>query len=84
MTASRGISESSYGSKVGPSVFPFLLGAILIGLSLAVVYGAVRGADTGKRQPAGDYRRLGALAAGIVVYILAFEPLGYVVSTSCS
>ena len=31
IVASRGITSSSYGSNVGPSVFPTLLGVILVG-----------------------------------------------------
>ncbi|MHB0895918.1 MAG: tripartite tricarboxylate transporter TctB family protein [Spirochaetales bacterium] len=79
--ASRGITSSSYGSNVGPAVFPTLLGIILMGLSAIVIYGAITFKGAEKPKSGRDYKRLAALIAAIIVYIALFEPLGYVIST---
>jgi putative tricarboxylic transport membrane protein len=78
---SLGISRSSYGSTVGPNVFPFGLGVILILLALIVIYQARRYADRPKEKRAPDFRRFGLLFLATIVYVLVFESLGYVIST---
>ena len=79
--ASRKITSSSYGSNVGPAVFPTLLGIILIGLSAIVIYGAITFKGTEKPKSGSNSRRLAVLIGAIIVYIAIFEPLGYVIST---
>lgn len=79
--ASRGITSSSYGSNVGPSVFPTLLGIALIGLSVAVIYKALSFRGEGKKASAGDFRTLGTVILAAAAYIFIFEPAGYVIST---
>ncbi|MFA4949117.1 MAG: tripartite tricarboxylate transporter TctB family protein [Candidatus Krumholzibacteriia bacterium] len=81
VAASRGISKSSYGSNVGPAVFPTLLGIILMALSVIVIYAAVTAKGTGKPASGRNYKRLAALIGATIVYIAIFEPLGYVIST---
>ncbi|PKL07290.1 MAG: tripartite tricarboxylate transporter TctB family protein [Spirochaetae bacterium HGW-Spirochaetae-9] len=81
VAASRGITRSSYGSNVGPAVFPTLLGIILIGLSIIVISKAIAYKGTEKVIANLNYRRLAALIGAIAVYIVIFEPLGYVIST---
>ncbi len=81
VAGSLGISQSSYGITVGPNVFPFGLGVILILLSLVVIYQARRHPAKARRSGTRDYRRLGLLFLATVVYVFVFETLGYVIST---
>ena len=78
---SLGISRSSYGSTVGPNVFPFGLGTILMVLALIVLYQARRYTDRAKEKRAPDFRRFGLLLLATIVYMFIFESLGYVIST---
>lgn len=78
---SLGISRSSYGSTVGPNVFPFGLGVALILLALIVIWQARRYPERTKEKAASDFRRFGLLFAATVVYVFVFESLGYIVST---
>jgi putative tricarboxylic transport membrane protein len=81
ITASMGISKSSYGSNVGPNIFPLGLGAVLVFLSLIVIYKA-RGYKTSSQEKTRrDYRRFALVLSATLAYILLFEPLGYVIST---
>jgi len=81
VVGSLGISKSSYGSTVGPNVFPFGLGIILILLSLIVITRARHSTDKTKEKRAPDYRRFGLLLLATIVYVFVFESLGYVIST---
>ena len=81
VAGSLGISKSSYGSTVGPSVFPFGLGTILMLLALIVIYQARRYPDQVKEKRAPDYRRFGLLLLATIVYVFVLESLGYVIST---
>jgi len=81
VVTSRGITSSSYGSNVGPAVFPTLLGIILMGLSAIVIYGAIVYKGPEKAKSSHNYKKLFILIASIVVYILIFERLGYIIST---
>jgi putative tricarboxylic transport membrane protein len=78
---SLGISQSSYGSTVGPNVFPFGLGVILILLALIVITQARRYPEKAKEKHTPDYRRFGLLFLATIVYVFIFESLGYVIST---
>jgi putative tricarboxylic transport membrane protein len=81
ITASTGISRSSYGSNVGPNIFPLGLGAILVFLSLIVIY-KVRGYKAKPQEKTRrDYKRFALVLSATFAYILLFEPLGYVIST---
>ena len=81
IVGSRSITQSSYGSKVGPNVFPFGLGLILVLLSLIVIYQARRHAGTAIEKGVRDYKRFGLLLLTTIVYVFVFESLGYVIST---
>jgi putative tricarboxylic transport membrane protein len=81
IVGSMGISQSSYGSSVGPNVFPFGLGAILVLLSVIVIYQARHSTGTAKGKGEHDYTRFGLLLLATIVYVFVFEPLGYVIST---
>jgi putative tricarboxylic transport membrane protein len=81
LVGSTGISKSSYGSNVGPSIFPFGLGAILIFLSMLVIYKARNYRHAPATKGIRDYRRFALVLSATVVYVFVFEPLGYVIST---
>lgn len=81
ITASMGISKSSYGSNVGPNIFPLGLGAILVLLSLIVIYKARGYKVSLQEKEKRDYKRFTLVLAATFVYILLFEHLGYVIST---
>ena len=81
ITASMGISKSSYGSNVGPNIFPLGLGAILVFLSLIVIYKARGYKASPQEETRRDYRRFSLVLSATLAYILLFEPLGYVIST---
>jgi putative tricarboxylic transport membrane protein len=81
IVASTGISASSYGSKVGPNIFPTALGAILVLLSVIVIAQALRIKPAAKEKGQKNYKRFAMVLSSTFLYILLFEPLGYVIST---
>ncbi|EXX88479.1 transporter [Paenibacillus darwinianus] len=79
---SRKISESSYGSNVGPDIFPMGLGAILVLLSIRLFYEAMKapkGDSDGKTTP--DYKRFLMIAGAGALYAYYLEDIGYVIGT---
>ena len=81
IVASTGISASSYGSKVGPNIFPTGLGAILVFLSVIVITQARRVQPAAKGKGRKNYTRFALVLSSTFLYILLFETLGYVIST---
>jgi putative tricarboxylic transport membrane protein len=81
IVASSGISASSYGSKVGPNIFPTGLGAILVALSVIVIAQARGYAPAEKKGEPKNTKRFWLVLSSTFVYILLFETLGYVIST---
>jgi putative tricarboxylic transport membrane protein len=81
ITASTGISHSSYGSNVGPNIFPLGLGSILVLLSIIVIYKARSYHAPPERKERQNYKRFALVLLTTIVYIFVFEPLGYVTST---
>jgi putative tricarboxylic transport membrane protein len=81
IVASTGISASSYGSKVGPNIFPTALGVILVLLSVIVIYQARRYRTAAEGKGQRNYKRFALVLSSTFIYILLFEPLGYVIST---
>jgi putative tricarboxylic transport membrane protein len=78
---SRKISESAYGSNVGPDVFPLGLGIILILLSLRLFYETFRyPSQTGKRSNL-DYKKFLIIFLSAVLYGLFLDKVGYVITT---
>jgi putative tricarboxylic transport membrane protein len=81
ITASMGISQSSYGSKVGPNIFPTGLGAILVLLSVIVIAQTRRVKPAAKEKYRKNYKRFWLVLSSTFLYVLLFETLGYVIST---
>ena len=78
---SRKISESAYGSQVGPDIFPFGLGLILALLSLRLFYETFRYTDTGQAKPSLDYKRFLIILVSALCYCFFLEDIGYVLGT---
>ncbi|MFJ9498998.1 tripartite tricarboxylate transporter TctB family protein [Brevibacillus centrosporus] len=81
MLASQKITQSAYGSEVGPNVFPFGLGLILSLLSLRLLYDTFRykSEETGKKLQ--NYKGFLVIFIAASLYALFLEDIGYVIST---
>lgn len=78
---SQRISESSYGSAVGPDIFPIGLGSLLILLSARLVYETIHYNAPGKKGESVNYRKFIIIFISAVLYAALLEPLGYVITT---
>ncbi|TFE23968.1 tripartite tricarboxylate transporter TctB family protein [Cohnella luojiensis] len=79
---SRKISESSYGSNVGPDIFPMGLGIIMILLSIRLFYEVMKtktSASEEKSNP--DYKRFLLILVASLIYAYFLEDIGYVIGT---
>lgn len=81
MFESNKISESAYGSEVGPNVFPFLLGLLLGLLSIKLFLETLKYQSKQERKKSLDYKRFLIIFLTAVLYALTLESLGYVLST---
>jgi putative tricarboxylic transport membrane protein len=81
LAGSLGITHSSYGSVVGPNVFPFWLGALLVLLSAIVIVQAHKAGAPAKQKGGRNYARFGAILGATAAYVFLLEPLGYVIAT---
>ena len=78
---SRSISQSAYGSSVGPDIFPTVLGVILILLSIRLLFETMKYEHVeGKKEPV-QYVKFLIIFVSAAVYAVVLEPLGYVIST---
>lgn len=76
------ISQSVYGSAVGPRLFPLGLGSILILLSLRLIYETFKyKSEPKQKKETLDYKRFGIVLIALILYVLLFETLGYVICT---
>jgi putative tricarboxylic transport membrane protein len=78
---SRKISESAYGSNVGPDIFPMGLGGVLVLLSIRLFYEAVKNKSQEEVTPRPDYLKFLIILASAACYALFLEEIGYVFST---
>jgi putative tricarboxylic transport membrane protein len=80
------IPVSPLYSKVGPTIFPYLVAAGLLILGLLLVLQAVRGqwgetdADADESPP--DLRALGWLGAGLVLNVVLIDFLGFIIAST--
>lgn len=81
MLLSQNISTSAYGSDVGPNIFPFGLGLLLVLLSLRLLYETFRYPDASKEKTSLDYKKFGILFLSAVLYAYFLEDIGYVIGT---
>lgn len=78
---SRKISESAYGSNVGPDMFPLGLGLILILLSLRLFYETFRYQLKEASKSTQDYKSFLILLGSAILYGLLLETVGYIITT---
>lgn len=84
---SQKISESAYGSQIGPSTFPLGLGIILIGLSVLLFIETIKHKATYKiigeeeNIKSSNYKRFFIIFLAAVGYVLLLEKLGYLITT---
>lgn len=81
MIGSKSMSSSSYGSVVGPDIFPFFLGLILVILSIRLFFESKQGYSKGENKEKLQYKPFIIIAAATLVYILTLETIGYVITT---
>ncbi len=78
---SRSISQSAYGSSVGPDIFPTVLGIILILLSIRLLFETMKYERAeGTKEPV-QYVKFLIIFISAVLYAAVLEPVGYVIST---
>ena len=78
---SKSISTSSYGSTVGPNIFPLGLGILLGIMSIRLIYETFRYQYEVKEKVKLEYMRFGILLAASVIYCLFLDEIGYAVCT---
>ena len=77
------IRETTTYSAVGPRFFPNALGIgiVLSGIWLFLMPGAPPAPDSPETLKL-DWLSLGLMAGAVVAYVVAFRPLGYIISTA--
>ncbi|WP_144549819.1 tripartite tricarboxylate transporter TctB family protein [Bacillus sp. X1(2014)] len=78
---SRNIASSSYGSVVGPDIFPFFLGGLLVILSIRLFYETFNRKKQEKEKEKLQYKPFIIIFIATLVYILTLESVGYVITT---
>ncbi|MFD6438801.1 tripartite tricarboxylate transporter TctB family protein [Peribacillus sp. NPDC060186] len=81
MIGSRNLSSSSYGSSVGPDIFPFVLGLVLAALSIRLFYEAYRSKRQDSSKEKLEYKPFFIIFISTLIYILTLETIGYVITT---
>jgi len=81
MVGSKHLSSSSYGSAVGPDIFPFFLGIILVLLSIRLFYESFITINQQRSNEKLQYKPFLIIFAATLVYILTLETIGYVITT---
>ncbi|MFJ7827943.1 tripartite tricarboxylate transporter TctB family protein [Psychrobacillus sp. NPDC096623] len=78
---SQKISDSAYGSSVGPKIFPMGLGIILTALSIRLLYETfkIKTEDTVKEKL--QYKKFFIIFGSAILYAFLLEKIGYIVST---
>jgi putative tricarboxylic transport membrane protein len=79
--ASRNLSETAYGSGVGPNIFPFGLGIILVILSIRLFYETFQYKDNTSQEIKLDWKKFSIILITTVLYICLLEWFGYVLCT---
>ncbi|GHH96933.1 tripartite tricarboxylate transporter TctB family protein [Neobacillus kokaensis] len=81
MVASKQLSSTSYGSVVGPDIFPFILGIILVLLSIRLFFESLTSSPGEGKKESIQYKPFLIILAATLVYILTLEIVGYVITT---
>ncbi|WP_045522190.1 tripartite tricarboxylate transporter TctB family protein [Neobacillus niacini] len=78
---SKHLESSSYGSAVGPDIFPLILGSGLVLLSIRLLYETFITKNQQGRKEKLQYKPFLIIFAATLVYILTLETIGYVITT---
>jgi putative tricarboxylic transport membrane protein len=81
MLESFRISKSAYGSNVGPNVFPFLLGLILVLLSIKLLLETLKYNAGHLSKKKVQSKNFLIILAAAILYAILLEPFGYVITT---
>jgi putative tricarboxylic transport membrane protein len=81
IVGSRQLASSSYGSSVGPDIFPSLLGIILVLLSIRLFYETMVTKTQHSSKEKLQYKPFLIIFSATLVYILTLETIGYVITT---
>ncbi|MEH7493513.1 tripartite tricarboxylate transporter TctB family protein [Neobacillus niacini] len=81
IVGSKQLDSSSYGSAVGPDIFPLILGSALVLLSIRLFYETfINKIHQGTKEKL-QYKPFLIIFGATLVYILSLETIGYVIST---
>ncbi|WML39476.1 tripartite tricarboxylate transporter TctB family protein [Neobacillus sp. OS1-2] len=78
---SKQLSSTSYGSVVGPDIFPFVLGVFLVLLSIRLFYETITDSSHKGEKESLQYKPFFIIGAATLVYILTLETVGYIITT---
>lgn len=78
---SQKISDSAYGSSVGPKIFPMGLGLILIALSIRLLYETFKYKTEDTTKEKLQYKKFFIIFGSALLYAFFLEKIGYVIST---
>lgn len=78
---SKQLTSSSYGSVVGPDIFPFILGIILVLLSIRLFYETYMAKANHQKKEKLEYKPFLIIFVATLIYILTLESVGYVITT---
>lgn len=81
IVGSRQLASSSYGSSVGPDIFPLLLGIILVLLSIRLFYETMVTKTQHSSKEKLLYKPFLIIFSATLIYILTLETIGYVITT---
>ena len=81
LVESQRISDSAYGSTVGPKIFPMGLGIILIILSIRLIYETFKYKTVESEKEKLQYKKFFIIFGSAILYAFFLEKIGYVVST---
>ncbi|WP_423802175.1 tripartite tricarboxylate transporter TctB family protein [Neobacillus sp. SAB-20_R2A] len=78
---SRHIASSSYGSVVGPDIFPLVLGNVLVLLSIRLFFETFQNKNKQENKEKLEYKPFIIIFIATLLYILTLESIGYVITT---
>jgi putative tricarboxylic transport membrane protein len=78
---SKSLESSSYGSAVGPDIFPLILGSALVLLSIRLFYETFITKNQQGTKEKLQYKPFLIIFTATLVYILTLETIGYVITT---
>lgn len=78
---SRNLASSSYGSSVGPDIFPTILGGLLILLSIRLFYETYFLKLHKGSEEKLEYKPFLIIFVATFLYILTLETIGYIITT---